>query len=91
VIVPDSASRPRDLRACHERGVSTSTSPAKEKWNFALSRNKKRLAEEGSEGPARRRGILDSDDTIPLCRERKGDVHEPGDLRVVPASVITRP
>src|SRR5438477_12183454 len=42
VIVPDSASTPQGTcELAMQAAVSASASPAKEKWNFALSRNKK--------------------------------------------------
>jgi len=68
--------------------VSASTSPAKEKWNFALSQEQEAVLRKRIGGPARQAGSLISDDTDSPLSRKSGDVHEPGDLGR-PASVIT--
>src|SRR5712672_2859282 len=94
VIVPDRASTPQGTcELAMNAAVSASTSPAKEKWNFALSRNKKpscggRIGGTGAPGG----GSLISDDTdSPLSGAKAATYTSPATLGWVPASVTTTP
>src|SRR5438309_8034753 len=91
VIVPASASTPHGTwELAMNVAVSTSTSAAKEKWNFAGSRNKKpsfgRIGGTGAPGG----GSLISDDTdSPLSGAKAATYTSPATFGSVPASVIT--
>src|SRR3979411_277373 len=90
-IVPDSASTPQGTcELAMNAAVSASPSPAKEKWNFALSRNKKpscggRIGGTGAPGG----GFLISDDTdSPLSGAKAARDTSPATFGSVPASVV---
>src|SRR5207253_9542618 len=94
VIGPDSASTPQGTcELAMNAAVSASTSTAKEKWNFALSRNKKpscggRIGGTGAPGGA---SLISDDTDSPLSGAKAAMYTSPATFGSVPASVITTP